>query len=134
MTRDHRWGLALISLQTLAAIAVLAVILAGQLQFLGLFAITIVFNSVIMVLDLIWLMIFWHLRKLSEQTLTLLRIQPVIAWLIYHSAALPLFLLTDRFAKIPAGSWLMIQIALLVMGMIPVVSMLWLDRYLKRRI
>ena len=96
--------------------------------------ITIVFALVILLLDSAWLVYLLRQSRAAFTNQTLLRIQPLIAWLIYHTAAVPLFLLTERFQKLSATSWLLVQLALLFMGLLPVASMIWLDHYLKKKI
>lgn len=116
---------------------------AGAAVFRGIFTqntmsgqavITIVFALVILLLDSAWLVYFLRQSRAAFTNQTLLRIQPLIAWLIYHTAAVPLFLLTERFQKLSAISWLLVQLALLFMGLLPVASMVWLDHYLKKKI
>jgi hypothetical protein len=60
---------------------------------------------------------------------TLMRTQTLAASLIYHSAALPFLWLIKRAAiLLTARSYFLIQMALLLMGLIPVLSIAYLDR------
>lgn len=125
----------LLGLMTLAVAAV--VVERGvfvQVGMSGQAVITIYFAWVVLLLDGAWLVYFLRQSHAELTNQTLLRLQPLIAWLIYHTAAVPLFLLTDRFQELSVTSWLLVQAALLLMGLVPVVSMVWLDYYLQKKI
>ncbi len=64
---------------------------------------------------------------------TLARMHAIIAWLICHTALIPFILLADRAEKTGVKSYPLILTALLIMGLIPVISMAWLDLYLTRK-
>jgi bacteriorhodopsin len=72
--------------------------------------------------------------KAGSKTKTLSRIHAIVAWLIYHTAALPFIFLADRARGISVHTYLLVQLALLIMGLIPIVSMIWLDQFMNQKL
>jgi NAD/NADP transhydrogenase alpha subunit len=71
--------------------------------------------------DAIWLVRFKNLAGLT-------RLQAVIAWLVYHSAVIPMIMLASRFAQAKFKVYLLGQAALLLIGVLTLLGISWLDR------
>jgi hypothetical protein len=107
----------------------------------GIVIVSFGFATLIAVVDLIWLIFYLRVnhpipqhaatRRMISQTLS--RIQAIAAWLIYHTAALPFVFLVDRAREISVQTYLLIQLALLIMGLIPILSMILVDQFLNRK-
>lgn len=132
--KQTRIAAALIALQTIAALfsfVYLAVWTEGIQS--GFVQISSGFALAVLLADLSWLISFVLIKRTSIQPSVLHRLQPTIAWLIYHSAAVSLWLLTFKFDRIALVSWFMIQLALVVMGGIPIGSMIWLEKFWQKK-
>lgn len=131
MTRHRQIGTILLVLQLILAAASLLVRTLASLNLIAgiipagrtISGVSMAFALALTVTDLIWL-IFYLRCKLPK---TLARIHVIVAWLIYHTATLPFILLADRAEKIGVKSYSMILAALLVMGMIPILTIAWID-------
>ncbi|MDD2533599.1 MAG: hypothetical protein PHC86_02730 [Eubacteriales bacterium] len=128
---------ALLILLFIQFVATLVTLVVEGLQTNSLFSIRawlgISITVTLLVIDLSWFMYAWLNRVNNVQKMALLRVQPAVAWLIYHSAVLPIILLTDRLTNLQTASLIGVHVALLVMGLLPIGLMFWLDRYLVRK-
>lgn len=159
MNSRLRTGLILIGLQLAAAIVTLIIrIIKTTHESSGLAGASLGIAAVITVIDLIWMIFLLDQKRklvngfsnvtekinsaqsISGQSttktavLTLTRVQAIVAWLIYHTAAIPFLLLVERVNEISLLSFALVHGALLVMGLIPILTMIWLDRFLSNAI
>jgi len=73
------------------------------------------------------------LQRLSIRQ-ALVRPQSLIAWLIFHSAAIPLLILGPQSGSLQVPHYLAFLFAVLVMGLLPVGLIVWLDVYLAKKL
>ncbi len=80
---------------------------------------------IVTVIDLAWLFAYRRLRGAA-------RIQAVICWLIYHTAWIPMAILANRFAAAGLKTYLLSQLAILILGALPVLGVVWLDHRMRQ--
>lgn len=94
----------------------------------------LIVSILVFCIDCIWLIYFGLNHHNERQNITLLQNYPVIAWLIYHTAALPIIIFVEHLVGLKTASIIMIHLALMIMGFLPIGLMFWLNRYLKKRL
>ncbi|MDD2456883.1 MAG: hypothetical protein PHQ83_00040 [Eubacteriales bacterium] len=144
--RRHHISLALAAMNLMAAAGTaiyLSVRFGMDLTGQPLAQASVLFAGGLVLVDLAWLVVllagksmipfetglsrFMVLKALS-------RPQSLTAWLIYHSAEIPLLVLGARSGTMQVPQYLAYLGAVLVMGLLPVGLIIWLDVYLARKL
>ncbi|NCA98783.1 MAG: hypothetical protein EOM70_05350 [Clostridia bacterium] len=102
------------------------------------------FAAGLSLINLAWLLLVFSGRKSRSARNTrvpgfsirqaLLRPQCLTAWLVFHSAVIPLLVLGPQSGSLQVPQFLAFLLAVLVMGLLPVGLMIWLDAYLARKL
>lgn len=146
-SKSHHLNLALAALNLMAATGTAIYLsarfgtdLSGQpLALAGL-----LFTGGLVLIDLAWLGLIlsrWSRRGASANHLqrfsplrALSRPHSLIAWLVFHSAVIPLLFLGPKSGTLQLSHYLAFLLAVLIMGLLPVGLIVWLDTYLARKL
>jgi len=105
---------------------------------------SLLFTGGLVLIDLAWLgLVLAGLSKgrvsaNSPQSFSILkaltRLHSLVAWLIFHSAEIPLLVLGPQSGSLQVPPYLAFLFAVLFMGLLPVGLIIWLDVYLARKL
>ncbi len=133
-TRPLDW--ILIAAQTIAMLATALVRICRLAPaYSGYAWVSLIFTLLILLLDVAWLIQIRPGRALeaSSWQVSLKRPHSLIAWLIFHTAAIPLALLAEHASTLSVLSYGLFLLAILMMGLVPVALIIWMDHYLRKK-